>query len=436
MKHSPKRALQAEGRSVEELLFWINCLGAPVLVLEEHTLTIRHANECAAAFFLRESGSLGGSLVGEVVGGEAELMLAQVWSNAPVGVIGQPFLLRSFVNDQERMLMVRATRIVVDGERLRLFTFTDAPPEGSVALAGWQRNMMEILNWFPFGFEIADNEDRIQFANAQCRKLFGYGQHELQSAEDWWRLAYPDPEYREFAKWKWDAEIRAARAENREMAPFDLEVATASGESRTIQFRHRTIGSFNVNLFLDVTQERAYERELTRLAGTDFLTGTMNRRRFLEEASPFFQDEAVSPAAVLMLDIDHFKQVNDAYGHAGGDLVLQEFTHRCTAALRSSDRLARFGGEEFAALLPDATLELAALVAERLRAAIESRPFRILDVSLPVTASIGGTCRAAGETMDDVMARADKALYEAKRAGRNRVVMTEPSRMLAHFRTA
>ena len=104
--------------------------------------------------------------------------------------------------------------------------------------------------------------DEVQFANAETLKLFGYDQSDLCSPDDWWRLAYPDPKYREFAKQKWDAEIRAARAENREMAPFDLNVVTASGEVRTNQFRHRTIGNFNINLFLDVTRERACEREL------------------------------------------------------------------------------------------------------------------------------------------------------------------------------
>lgn len=436
MKRSPRAAAGpanadaereslSEGRSVEELLFWIDCLGAPVLVVERHTLTIRHANECAAAFFLRQGDSFAGRSVGEIVGGEAELMLAQVWSNSPVGRVGEPFIIRSVVDGQERALMVRATRIVADGEMLRLFTFSDAPPEGPLALAGWQANMMEILNWFPFGFEIANNDDQIQFANAQCRKLFGYDQHQLQSAEDWWHLAYPDPEYRAFARQKWETEIRAARADNRGMTPFDLDVATASGEFRTIQFHHRTIGNFNINLFLDVTRERAYERELRTLAGTDPLTGAMNRRRFFEEAAPFFAADADRPVAVLLLDIDRFKDINDAYGHGIGDIVLQEFTRRCAGMLRSGDRLARFGGEEFAVLLPGSTPEAAAQVAERLRTGMEGRSFEMPEARLSVTTSVGGTCRVEGDTLDAAISRADEALYEAKRSGRNRVVMVQ-----------
>jgi diguanylate cyclase (GGDEF)-like protein len=394
-----------------------------VLVVDKNTLTIRHANECAAAFFLREGGSFGGTPVGDVVGGDAELMLAQVWNNAPIGKLGHPFLIRSLVNDQQRMLMVRATKIIAGEELLRLFTFTDVPPAEPAALAGWHHNMMEVLNWLPCAVEIDDNEDEIQFANAQTMKLFGYSQDDLQSAGDWWRLAYPDPEYREFARQKWETEVRAARAENREMTPFDLDVATASGECRTIQFHHRTIGSFNVNLYLDVTRERAYERELRALAETDSLTGAMNRRRFFEEARALLSAETESPIGVLMLDLDHFKTINDAYGHGEGDAVLREFTLCVEAVLRPNDRLARLGGEEFAVLLPATRLDVAGAIAERLRAAVSNHPFRIGQKKLSVTTSIGGTCCAIDEPIDAAISRADKALYGAKREGRNRVIM-------------
>lgn len=414
---------QPLSKSVEDLLFWINCLGAPVLVLQKDAPIIRYANAGAASFFLQEADDLRQRPVAEVIGHEAQQLLGQVWNTSAVGTAGEPFLIRGVVNGQDRMLMVRATRIIVEGELLRLFTFTDAPPAGSVALAGWQDNVMDILNWFPFGFEISDNNDEIQFANAHCRELFGREQHELESVEDWWRLSYPDPEYRHYARTKWDTEIAAARSENRDMTPFDLEVATAGGGFRTIQFRHRTIGGFNINLFVDVTRERAYQRELKTLAETDPLTGVMNRRSFFEEALPLFERQASSPVALLMLDIDHFKHVNDAYGHGSGDLVLQEFTRRCARVLPKGARLARFGGEEFAVLLPDATCVAARDVAENLRACIEAAPFRIPPAELPVSVSIGGTCRLQADTLDTVISRADKALYEAKRQGRNRVIV-------------
>lgn len=412
-----------ESRSLEDLLFWIDCFGAPVLVMEKHTLTIRHANASAQAFFLREKAHFGRCTIRDLLGNEAEQMLAQVWSVAAIGTIGEPFIIRGVVNGQERMLTVRVSEVLVEEEALRLFTFTEAPAQDSAARGDWQDNIMEILNWFPFAFEIADNNDFIQFTNAHWRRLLGYEQHQLENVEDWWRLAYPDPDYREFAKTKWEAEISAARRENREMTPFDLDVATASGEFRTIQFHHRTIGKFNVNLFLDITQERAYERELKLLAGTDALTGVMNRRRFFEEAAPFFEKANAAPIAVLMLDIDHFKAINDAHGHGSGDLVLQEFTRRCAGILGGDDRLARLGGEEFVILLPEMTFETATGIAECLRSIVENRPFQTPAACFPVTTSVGGTCRLATDTIDTTVLRADRALYEAKRQGRNRVVM-------------
>jgi diguanylate cyclase (GGDEF)-like protein len=414
---------QPESKSVGDLLFWINCVGAPVLVLQRDVPIIRHANAGAASLFLLDVDDLVQRPVADVIGHEAQQLLGQVWNTAAVGTAGEPFLIRGHVHGVDRMLMVRATKIIVENELLRLFTFTEAPPTGSVALAGWQDNMMDILNWFPFGFEISDNSDEIQFANAHCRELFGRAQHELESVEDWWRLSYPDPEYREHARTKWDTEIAAARRENRDMTPFDLDVATGSGGYRTIQFRHRTIGGFNINLFLDVTRERAYQRELKALAETDPLTGVMNRRSFFEEALPRFDCVSEAPVALLMLDIDHFKHVNDAYGHGSGDLVLQEFTRRCTTVLGGGARLARFGGEEFAVLLPGTTSAAALDMAERLRAAVQATPFRIPSAELEISVSIGGTCRLEVDNLDSVISRADKALYEAKRQGRNRVIM-------------
>ncbi|MCB8884090.1 sensor domain-containing diguanylate cyclase [Acidisoma cellulosilytica] len=413
----------AESKTAEEMLFWINCLGAAVLVVEKDTLFIRHANDYASTFFRTGRDQLTNRVVGEVIGLDAEQMLTQIWSRSPLGRAGEAVIIHGHLSGERRMLMVQLSRLVVDGEMLRLFTFTDAPPKGSVALAGWQDNMMDILNWFPFGFEIADHDDQIHFANAHCRRLFGYYQHELETTADWWQLAYPDPAYRDFARRKWYSEIETARLEGREMTPFDLDVTAASGEIRTIQFRHRTIGNFNINLFLDVTRERAYERELKRLAGTDPLTGAINRRLFFEEMETIFEADGPRSFAILMLDLDHFKKINDTYGHAVGDLVLQQFTSRCLSLLRGGDQLARLGGEEFAILLPRTTYKTASSVAERLRAGIESQPFEIPGAMLNISVSIGGVCRLPNDTIDSVMLRADNALYDAKHSGRNQVVM-------------
>jgi len=160
-------------------------------------------------------------------------------------------------------------------------------------------------------------------------------------------------------------------------------------------------------------------RELERLASIDPLTGAGNRRDFENRLSAAFARlrRYGEESALIMLDIDNFKSVNDRFGHERGDEVLVEATRRLAAALRSTDSLSRWGGEEFAVLAPQ-TAEGAVELAERLRAAIGERPF---EGAGDVTVSLGVTLLAAGDSPDRTVKRADLALYRAKQRGRNRV---------------
>ena len=163
---------------------------------------------------------------------------------------------------------------------------------------------------------------------------------------------------------------------------------------------------------------------LADLARRDALTGLANRRAF-EEA---LQREVArsrrtgNPLAVVALDIDHFKRVNDTHGHPVGDVVLAEVATRAQGALRAEDLLARIGGEELAALLPGATLSAAAEVAERIRRAVSDTAIEAGEASLDVTVSLG--CAVLGADERDgsaLLARSDARLYDAKRGGRDRV---------------
>ena len=160
--------------------------------------------------------------------------------------------------------------------------------------------------------------------------------------------------------------------------------------------------------------------ELEHLATHDSLTGAFNRRALLEacelELARCRRNHGIM--ALLMIDLDHFKAVNDTHGHPVGDRVLIDFVARVKSLLRQPDRLGRFGGEEFVALLPETSLDEARVVAERLRATIESRAEGLP----PCTVSIGITVsRPDDDGLDEIITRADAALYQAKRAGRNRV---------------
>ncbi len=170
-------------------------------------------------------------------------------------------------------------------------------------------------------------------------------------------------------------------------------------------------------------------QHLQSLAATDSLTGVSNRRQFLESAQSALERAASSetPLSLLLLDLDHFKNINDTYGHSVGDQVLKEFASRCQGFLRGGDVLGRLGGEEFGVLLPRATLNAAeSKVAQRLREGTSNRPFDTKEGRIQVTVSIGVAHRAPGsDDLHSLMESADKALYVAKSRGRDCVVTTE-----------
>lgn len=177
---------------------------------------------------------------------------------------------------------------------------------------------------------------------------------------------------------------------------------------------------------------RAEQRasDLETLAAIDFLTGVYNRRHFegLARVELARCQRYVRPLSVLMIDIDHFKAVNDAYGHAAGDLVLKNVVAICRAEKRDPDLLARVGGEEFAMMLPETTEAAAAQFAERLRREVAGTMPTVYGEKLGVTISVGiagATIRIAG--VEALLRCADRALYEAKRSGRDRVVVSKLS---------
>ena len=162
-------------------------------------------------------------------------------------------------------------------------------------------------------------------------------------------------------------------------------------------------------------------REALAAAARDPLTGAGNRTGL--EATLAREVELTqrhgTPLSVIMIDVDHFKAVNDRFGHLAGDAVLERFANRVRSCIRSSDALFRFGGEEFAVLASNTPLDGAALLAERVRAVIAGRPLDTSAGRVVVTASFGVVCHRHDESAVDLFARADSALYAAKAAGRD-----------------
>lgn len=165
-------------------------------------------------------------------------------------------------------------------------------------------------------------------------------------------------------------------------------------------------------------------RQLVWLANTDPLTGLKNRRAFMEtaEAQILQCRRYPHPLAALLIDIDHFKSINDRYGHHVGDQAIRRVTDTITNTLRDSDIVGRFGGEEFAALMPHTDLAAALVAAERLRQAVAGMKIGLLEGGpLSMTISIGLAMHEAGVSLDTLLMRADMALYRAKSSSRNRV---------------
>lgn len=180
----------------------------------------------------------------------------------------------------------------------------------------------------------------------------------------------------------------------------------------------------------DVTERKRAEALLLELATTDGLTGLANRRHFMERGAAELgrSRRTGQQVSCIMFDVDHFKKVNDTFGHDAGDAVLKALAKTARETLRGIDVLGRLGGEEFAALLPETGLEAALQAAERLRVAVADMGLVHGGAPLAVTMSLG-VAQAAGaeETLDSLLKRADEALYEAKQSGRNRVAASKPA---------
>lgn len=180
----------------------------------------------------------------------------------------------------------------------------------------------------------------------------------------------------------------------------------------------------SATLITDITESERQQAELTRLATTDPLTGIANRRSFFTHAQREVERARRygPPLGVFVLDLDYFKRVNDTWGHAVGDLVLQAVARHAVSQLRITDIIARTGGEEFGALMPETPAEEVRLAAERLRRSIAGLEVETTAGRLSITASIGvSSFHPSEDRIDPALARADAALYRAKQGGRNRV---------------
>ena len=294
-----------------------------------------------------------------------------------------------------------------------------------------ERRLKQTESWFDaifagvndFTFFTLDREGRIGGWNASGFRQTGFTADEMLG-QTLHRLYAPDENVRH----KPEIQLDAARREG-----WNLDEGRCVRKDGSRYWSQSLVSALREEngeicgfamVLRDITERRLSGDEVRRLLTTDHLTGAVNRARFLEVAESEIARwrRYRTPLSAIMLDLDHFKHINDSGGHAAGDEVLRTAVLRCQSALRPFDTLARLGGEEFVILLPGSGLSDALEVAERVRRAMAEQPVRASGHSFKVTASLG--CATLGDEVEDLdmlLRVADDAVYRAKRLGRDRV---------------
>jgi diguanylate cyclase (GGDEF)-like protein/PAS domain S-box-containing protein len=414
--------------SDSELLYTL-----PVAVLVTQNGVICRANAAGEALLEADApGALQGRLLSDFVHTLDKLRssdrLQQASAPEHTGQPNKPaeFRVRT-AKGHLRMVLVSTVGITLDGAPALLICGMDMTHQNEI-----QEQLRESEHRFRRVFESMQDvyyrtnaQGVVQHVGPGVRRVLGYEPQEIEgrTAESY----YPQSSDRDAFK--------AAIMAHGEVSDFPGQMVRKDGTVIDISISSHALfdhtGAFAgvEGIYRDVTQRKNLERELQRLATTDMLTGMANRRSFLEVAEAAFQRarEGHAPLTLLMLDLDHFKTINDRFGHLEGDRVLAAFAQATRHQLRASDTVGRLGGEEFGLLLPHTTTAEGADIATRILEAIRAlelsdsngQPYRI-------TTSMGlGTLSPGDRSLHDLLDRADQALYLAKHRGRNQLAVLD-----------
>ena len=314
----------------------------------------------------------------------------------------------------------------------------DMPPGATAAadFAAQLAALSTIVDDLDYGIVVLDAERRVQFVNRAFRKFWRVPDEVAESRPSFIKLMYHGRGTTPYAV----AQHRLGDYLAKQMESIrtgregPLNIRLSSGE--VIRFRCKALPDGGRLLTYGNVSDLVREAEaLERLATIDGMTGLNNRRNFLALAETEWARfrRYGRPLALLMFDIDHFKSVNDTYGHDVGDEVIMAVADVLQKDKRTSDIAGRMGGEEFALVLPEATLDSAVAAGERLRKLLADRVIAAQGRRIPVTISVGASiCHAGMDGVGELIKEADLALYEAKKSGRNRVCRYAPVMNEAH----
>lgn len=288
-----------------------------------------------------------------------------------------------------------------------------------------EQRLRDAVDALPSGFSLYDAEDRLVLCNEAYRNIYpNMAPHIVEGAkfEDILRKGVAEQQFPDAVG---NEEAWIQKKMKLHNSPGEV-LEQQMPDNRWLRVHEqRTREGGVVGYRIDITRLKNQEHELTRLAWTDCLTDTLNRRRFMELAQTEHRrsQRYGRNLSVVLLDVDYFKLINDTYGHSAGDAVLKELVRRWKREIRGEDLLGRIGGEEFCLLLPETDVPGAMMLAERLRRATESSAVSCRGDSIIVTISAGVLhCRPGEYSLEDALTGADRALYKAKKSGRNRLV--------------
>ncbi|MBT9514461.1 MAG: diguanylate cyclase [Acidovorax sp.] len=409
----------------------LQTLPAAVLVTQEGT--IRFAN--AAGQELLEAPSLD-RLIGRLTADFVHPM-DQVRSSHRIQQVAVPeqagrpnksseFRIRTALGNL-RMVLISSVAIEWQGAPAVLMCGMDMTHQSEIEaqLRESEQNFRRLFDNLQDVYYRTNAQGVVQHVGPGVRRVLGYEPHEIEghTAESY----YPQSSDRDAFK--------ATILEKGEVSDFPGQMVRRDGQVIDISISSHALydhaGHFAgvEGIYRDVTQRKNLERELQRLATTDMLTGIANRRAFLECAESAYAHSRTSgePLTLLMLDLDHFKTINDRFGHLEGDRALVAFAQAVKSQLRASDAVGRLGGEEFGVLLPLTTLAEGMEAATRILDSV--RALQLADDAghtYSITTSLGlGAFRQSDRSLRDMLDRADQALYLAKHRGRNQIASLE-----------
>lgn len=289
-------------------------------------------------------------------------------------------------------------------------------------------DMVRLLENLPVAICVLDaGSDLVVHANEAFVELFQAESLDLTSMPEFWERTLPDPALRRDVTARIARLLDSGMMVNSAASGIEVSMTRGAGEPRFVDIRTAQCGQFNIVAFFDITEMKSREDRLRVLATFDDMTSFLNRREFLAHAATevAWAHAHGEPLSLVVFDLDNFKTINDAHGHATGDHVLEALPKAVRQWLRQDDIVGRMGGEEFMMVLPHTPIGGAMRVAERVRISIKELSVMAPDGSeVKVTASFGiGTLLPGEAAIDNLMVRADSALYASKRAGRDRITV-------------